>query len=179
MTVVYIGIGSNSGNRSGVCESAIGLLGEAGSVVACSGWYETAPWGDANQESFLNAVVALDTNYEAHALLKFMQDIENRLGRKRSTRRWGPRTIDLDIILFGDSVISTDTLKVPHPLFRERAFVLAPLCEMAPDIIDPVTGKTVRELYETCNDAGDISKLDNLSAESSPIVSQGREVINV
>ena len=108
------------------------MLRGLGELVAVSSLYRTAPWGKTDQPAFVNAVAALDTHFEARALLRALHEIEHRLGREESHERWGPRPIDLDILLFGDQRIDEAGLTVPHLRLRERAFALVPLAEIAP-----------------------------------------------
>ncbi len=146
----YIGLGSNMGDREGYLRDALKLLDDRPgvSVVAVSRFHETEPVGYTEQEKFINGVAKVATTLTAHKLLAVCLGIEAVLGRVR-TITWGPRTIDLDILLYGEEVICTDDLKVPHPLMHEREFVLVPLCEVAPDAYHPVLKKTARELLET------------------------------
>jgi len=143
----YIGLGSNLGDREENLRRAIVHLdGMPGvKVLRVSSFHETEPVGYAEQGKFLNAALMVETSLSAEDLLTACQGIENKLGRVR-TVRWGPRTIDLDILIYDGLVIDTVRLKVPHPLMHEREFVLAPLCEIAPDVMHPVLKKTVREM---------------------------------
>jgi 2-amino-4-hydroxy-6-hydroxymethyldihydropteridine diphosphokinase len=125
----YLGIGSNDGDREANVERALAALVRAGTIGAQSSRYRTAPWGVADQPWFLNAVVALHTELDPHALLAALQEVECTLGRVRA-RKWGPRTIDLDLLLYDDADIDEPSLRVPHPRLRERAFVLVPLAEI-------------------------------------------------
>lgn len=149
MVAVYISLGSNLGDREEfICSSLEALRGVPDSEVKkVSSLYETAPVGRTNQPRFLNAVVKTWTGLEVRGLWEHMQRIERELGRVRG-ERWGPRTIDLDLILYGDRVIVWKDLVVPHPRYRERAFVLVPLLEIEPELVDPVSGRWVREFLE-------------------------------
>ncbi|MBN2583424.1 MAG: 2-amino-4-hydroxy-6-hydroxymethyldihydropteridine diphosphokinase [Planctomycetes bacterium] len=145
---VYVGIGSNLGDRRKTVERAIGLLRQRPDVTVrtVSSLVETAPvGGPPGQGRFLNGALELETDLEPEPLLDVLQEIERQLGRQR-TVRWGPRTIDLDVLLWDDRVIESPRLHVPHARLRERRFVLGPLNEIAPGAIDPVTGLTVGEL---------------------------------
>ncbi len=127
----------------------IGLL--AGKIAASSALYETAAWGNTEQPPFLNQVIALDTTLDARLLLTTILSVEKSLGRIRTTQ-WAPRTIDIDILLYGDEVIHDPELTVPHPALPERRFALTPLTEIAPDLKHPVLQKTISELVADCKD---------------------------
>ena len=149
-TLALIGLGSNLGDRRATLEAAADLLGESPgiSVRAVSSLHETeAIGGPGGQGAFLNAAAALETSLDPASLLRRLQEIEERLGRVRAVR-WGERTLDLDLLLFGDSVIDTPELTVPHLRMAVRRFVLAPLAEIAPDALDPLTRRTVADLLE-------------------------------
>jgi 2-amino-4-hydroxy-6-hydroxymethyldihydropteridine diphosphokinase len=135
VTTAWIGMGSNVGDRLETLTSCLFVLDDTDGITVqdVSGVYETAPWGGREQEPFLNAVVRIDTDLDAHALLAELQATEAAFGRDRSREeRWGPRTLDLDLLLFGDQVIDSPDLQVPHPRITERAFVLVPLLEIMP-----------------------------------------------
>jgi 2-amino-4-hydroxy-6-hydroxymethyldihydropteridine diphosphokinase len=146
-----VALGSNLGDRRRTIERALEevcrLPGTC--VVASSSLHETDPvGGPPDQGAFLNAAAEVETRLSPRELLDGLLAIERTLGRVR-TERNGPRTIDLDLILFGNGVLDEAGLALPHPRFRERSFVLAPLAEVAPDAVDPVTGRTVRQLHKS------------------------------
>ncbi|MCZ7588589.1 MAG: 2-amino-4-hydroxy-6-hydroxymethyldihydropteridine diphosphokinase [Gaiella sp.] len=144
----YVGLGANLGDREATIARAIELLAEADGVevVAVSALRETEPWGPVEQPAYLNGVVAVETALAPRALLGLLLDVERRLGRVRVAReRWGPRTIDLDLLLYGDEVVDEPGLAVPHPRLHERRFALEPLVELAPGAVVPGRG-TVSEL---------------------------------
>lgn len=140
MTRAFIGLGSNQGDSSGQLDRALTALGELprSALIRCSPRYWTSPVGDPDQPDFLNAVAELETALEPLDLLHRMQQIESDLGRQRDPdRRWGPRTIDLDLLLFGHAVIRHADLVVPHPRMACRAFVLKPLADLVPGLEIP------------------------------------------
>ena len=148
MAKVYIGIGSNLGNREENCEKAIGLLLENGiTVTRMSSMVETEPWGVTEQEKFINTAVEGRTDMGPEELLAALKKIEFDMGRLPSAR-WGPRLVDLDILFYDDLVMKTDDLEIPHRDIKERGFVLKPLAEIAPGKVHPVLKKSVRELLE-------------------------------
>ena len=144
---VYLGLGSNQGDRRAYLEAAIARLGELGRVTALSSFYETEPVELTRQEWFLNCALALETELLPRQLLKRILDIEHSLGRKRR-RPKGPRTLDIDILLFGRARVELPGLKIPHPALHQRRFALAPLAEIAPEARHPGLGRSVRELLE-------------------------------
>ena len=147
MATVFIGIGSNLGDRDANVAAAIALLCELPRtrLVKLSSLIETDPVGVTDQGRFLNGAAELDTRLGPGDLLHELQRIEEGLGRER-VERWGPRTIDLDILLWDDKVIDTPGLRVPHLRMAKREFVLAPLAEIAPEAVHPETGRTVAEM---------------------------------
>ncbi len=136
MTKVYLSLGSNIGDRKSYLDRAIKSLNnlEETTVTTVSSFYETPAWGKTDQADFLNCCCELETQLVPQALLSACQKIEKDLNRVRH-EHWGPRTIDIDILLFGDGVINEENLKIPHPYMLERTFVLVPLEEIAPDLI--------------------------------------------
>ena len=137
----YVGIGANLGDPAAQVRGAIAAIGALPrtALVAASGLYRTAPIGYADQPDFVNAVAAVDTSLSAHELMRELQGIERGAGRERSFRN-APRTLDLDLLLYGEAAIDEPALTVPHPRMHERAFVLAPLAEIAPDATIPGRG---------------------------------------
>jgi 2-amino-4-hydroxy-6-hydroxymethyldihydropteridine diphosphokinase len=153
MQTAYIALGSNLPSSAGspheTLDAAILRLGELGQVLARSAYYSTEPVGYADQPPFLNAAVALRTTLDPHTLLDRLLELERSFGRDRSHGiANGPRTLDLDLILYGDVVLSTQNLQLPHPRMAQRAFVLTPLAEIAPGTIHPQLQKTVSQLLQ-------------------------------
>jgi len=142
VTRAYIGLGANMGDPVAQIRNAVDELQSLRGTVlqACSSLYRTRPVGPQDQPDFVNAVACLETDLPAVTLLHRMQEIENRHGRRRHGRRWGPRMLDLDLLLYGRKQIDEDGLAVPHPEMTERGFVLYPLLEIAPDIDIPGKG---------------------------------------
>ncbi len=155
--IAYIGVGSNIGDSKAQCLQAIAALAEAGAVVRASSLYITEPVGYREQGDFINAAAAVETRLPPADLLKVCNAIEDRMGRQR-TIRWGPRTIDLDILLYGDAVVNLPGLVGPHPLLAERRFVLLPLAEIAPGAIHPVLNKSVLQLLQELKDPARVVK---------------------
>jgi len=149
----YIGFGSNLGNRLNNCRNAIGALAALPfcTLLKTSSFYRTSPVGLVEQPAFINGVVLLETAEDAHWLFRQMVEIEKTFGRIR-TLKWGPRSIDLDLLFFDDQIINTPELSVPHPLLHERRFVLEPLNEIAANFRHPCLGKSVADLRHHLND---------------------------
>lgn len=143
--LVYLSLGSNIGARAVNLEVAISRLDELGRVVGVSSFYETEPVEVTAQPMFLNCVVALETELLPPQFMRAVLEVERQMGRRR-TQKKGPRTIDIDILLFGNAVIDTPDLTVPHPAMHQRRFVLEPLVEIAPDVRHPALRKTAKEL---------------------------------
>ncbi len=148
-----VGIGSNMGDREESVSGAIRRLSEqeGSRTVAVSCLYETEPLGRKDQPWFLNCVIQIETSTELKAFFHTLQLTESLFGRQRH-EHWGPRSLDLDLLFFGDMVLSDAELTVPHPGIPQRRFVLEPLCEIAPDLIHPIIGQTTRELLEQLSD---------------------------
>ncbi|RJQ20830.1 MAG: 2-amino-4-hydroxy-6-hydroxymethyldihydropteridine diphosphokinase [Nitrospiraceae bacterium] len=152
MHIAYIGIGSNLGNREENCERAIRLLIENGiTVTKRSSMIETEPWGVKEQPDFINMAVEAETSLGPEALLQELKKIEEEVGRL-PTSHWGPRAIDLDILLYDDIVMKTPELEIPHPGISEREFVLRPLAEIAPDKVHPVLRRSIKSLLKELNE---------------------------
>ncbi|MFH0702565.1 MAG: 2-amino-4-hydroxy-6-hydroxymethyldihydropteridine diphosphokinase [bacterium] len=151
MSIAYICIGSNIGDRVGYVQQAHNLLNDTEGIKIINGssLYETEPYGYKNQEWFVNAVLKIETNLEPLKLLEECQRIERQLGRVRNMElpQWGPRTMDLDILFYDKLIITTNELQIPHPMLDLRAYALVPFLEIAPDLIHPVIGKTISEIH--------------------------------
>ena len=156
-TKVVLGIGGNKGDRANYLAKAREALSKEVSLISSSQVYESEPWGGvATNGNFLNQVLLIQTSMEPFSLLQLTQKIEHALGRTRE-QHWGDRTIDIDILYFGDQVSSDPQLTLPHPYLSERRFVLQPLAEILPLKKHPVYGKTSLELLAACSDLGKVS----------------------
>jgi 2-amino-4-hydroxy-6-hydroxymethyldihydropteridine diphosphokinase len=152
MHKVYILLGSNMGKRKSFLSRARQLIAaQAGVIVTESSIYETAAWGNINQQAFLNQIIIIKSRLGADVLMQTLLNIEKELGRTR-TKKFGPRTIDLDILFFDDLVMKTPLVTIPHPAIQERKFVLIPLAELSPRKIHPVYQQTVTRLLKNCAD---------------------------
>ncbi|MCK4846554.1 MAG: 2-amino-4-hydroxy-6-hydroxymethyldihydropteridine diphosphokinase [Deltaproteobacteria bacterium] len=150
MKRVFIAVGSNIGDGLKNCRQAVDRVRRLTKVSAVSSYYKTKPWGGDSieaQADFINGVIEIETELTAEELLKALKAIEVDMGRVKAAH-WGPRVIDLDIIFYGNEIIDEDDLKVPHPYMHERGFVLVPLMDIAPEMIHPKNGKSVRELLD-------------------------------
>lgn len=159
MQTAYLLIGGNLGNRLKNLKQAIELIEVgAGKIRELSSVYETAAWGKTDQPSFLNQVVVLETNISAPDLMTALLAIEEKMGRKRLDR-YGPRIIDIDILLYGEEIHQSGHLKVPHPELQNRRFALVPLAELAGNLIHPVLHKSISNLLDDCKDELAVKKV--------------------
>ena len=155
---VYLSLGSNLGDRAANLNAAIHRLGKLGEVAAVSSFYETEPIELTTQPWFLNCALQLDTEKMPRQLLSGVLAIEREMGRRREQKK-GPRNIDIDILLFGNSIIEARGLTIPHPAMHQRRFVLEPLAEIAPEARHPVFKRTVRELRDALPAGQEVRKL--------------------
>lgn len=151
--IAYLSLGSNLGDRAANLRKAIARLGQVATVLRVSSFYETEPMELRDQPWFLNCAVEFETDKSARELLGEIQLIEHELGRNRAVHK-GPRTLDIDLLLFGDEVIDSADLVVPHPSMHQRRFVLAPLAELSSELRHPILGSTVDELLAGLGSAG-------------------------
>lgn len=160
-TEAYIALGSNLGDRELNLLRAIAEVGKLpeSRVTALSSFYETSPVGNVNQNVFYNAVLRLSTRLDARSLLTHMLRIEDETFKRVRTIHQGPRRIDLDLLLYGNRTINEEYLVVPHPRLAERRFVLQPLCDIAPDLLHPLIGKTMHELLASLKSDETVVKL--------------------
>ncbi len=155
---VYLGLGSNMGDRQGNLDRALDLLSQRLRMGKISSIYDTEALGDTDQPRFLNLVCQAHTRLEPAELLALVKGLEKKLGRVGKSGT--PRPIDIDILLHGEQVMETPELVIPHPKMTERAFVLVPLAEIAPDLIHPVNGKTMKELSGAIREKQGVLKLE-------------------
>ena len=148
MSVAYIGIGSNLGDRELNCKQAVGLLRQKGITVSKeSSLHETKPWGVTDQPLFLNMAIEIETDLKPFELLRTLKDIEKKMGREE-TFLWGPRIIDLDILLYNGNIVDEKGLRIPHPHMQDREFVLRPLSEIAGYVTHPLLLLSIEELLQ-------------------------------
>ena len=161
MQDVYVLLGSNLGDRLALISRATSMIEiEIGEVVARSALYETASWGNTDQPDFINQALQLRTNLSAQEVLEKSLGIETTLGRQRE-EKWGSRTIDIDLLFYGSSVINESNLVIPHPHLHERAFALIPLSEVAPELIHPIFGQSVSVLCRNLEDRLSVKRINN------------------
>jgi 2-amino-4-hydroxy-6-hydroxymethyldihydropteridine diphosphokinase len=158
--LAHLSLGSNIGSREQHLHDAIARLKTAGHIVSVSSFYETEPVDFTNQAWFLNCIVGLETSQTPNQLMTTLLRIEKEMGRQRNQKK-GPRTIDIDIVLFGDTILDAAELTIPHPAMHQRRFVLEPLAEIAPDVRHPVLKKTARKLLDELPAGQVVRKIKN------------------
>jgi len=151
MTKAYLSAGSNLGDKKANLEYALDSLKQEGTVLQVSSFFETEPVGFLDQPWFLNLAIELETPLQPYGLLRLCQNIETSRGRVRIFPN-APRTLDLDILFYGDVLVDEEDLVIPHPRLQDRKFVLAPLAQIAPDLLHPILNKSIRSLLEICPD---------------------------
>jgi 2-amino-4-hydroxy-6-hydroxymethyldihydropteridine diphosphokinase len=166
MQTVYLGLGSNKGERISYIENAIEEISRLPStnITVISGIYETEPWGNIEQEDYLNAVIGIQTELNAEDLLKELKSIEKFIGRKEN-KKWSEREIDIDLLFYGNEIIDKDHMKVPHRQIENRRFVLVPMNEIAPGFMHPVFKKSISQMLEDTTDKLKVYKYKLSSTE--------------
>lgn len=158
MALVYLGLGSNLGNKKAYVSKAITFIKESCKVLNISSWYSTEPVGYTNQDYFLNAVLKIETNFSPEALLIFLQTIEKKLGKNIFIKD-GPRTIDIDILFYDNFILHKKNLTIPHPKLHARKFVLIPLSEIDPFFVHPIFNKSVKTMLKELQDDKEVRKV--------------------
>jgi 2-amino-4-hydroxy-6-hydroxymethyldihydropteridine diphosphokinase len=154
----YLGIGSNMGNRQAMLNEAIWLTDqELGEVQRFSSMYETSAWGNTEQQAFLNQAIKIRTPFSPQWLMQKILQVEKQMGRKRM-EKWGPRSIDIDILFYDQKIQHSQGLVIPHPQLHLRRFVLVPMVEIAPSLKHPILGKNMRQLLMECPDTGTVRR---------------------
>jgi 2-amino-4-hydroxy-6-hydroxymethyldihydropteridine diphosphokinase len=162
MKKAYLLLGSNMGNRrQNLLDASQHIENYAGKVIKSSSVYETAPWGKADQPTFFNQAILIETHLEPAMLMHELLAIERLLGRKRTdAEKWEPRIIDIDILFYNNDTVQTEQLTIPHPRLHERNFALKPMLELAPEHKHPVTGINIEELAKNCTDTLSVTKIN-------------------
>lgn len=159
MARVYFLLGGNLGDRERILSDAIDMMSKSiGSLVMSSAIYETEPWGFDHELNFLNQVVVLDSDLEGIEILDITQGIEKELGRIRKKNQYSERTIDIDILFYGEEKLVSERLEIPHPRIQERLFALIPMMDVGEELVHPVIGKSIKELLIDCPDKMEVKK---------------------
>ncbi len=168
MQKIYLGLGSNRGDRLAFIESAIDYISriDLTSLLRVSSVYETEPWGIRDQNFFLNCVTEITTGLDAHVLSGKLKDVEKLIGRTNSSK-WHEREIDIDLLFYGDMIVNSNDLRVPHAEVENRKFVLVPLNEIVPELVHPVSGKTIAKLLEVSTDDLEVKLFGRLSLSNN------------
>lgn len=159
MEEAYLLLGSNLGDsRKYISDAIVNITDQIGPSTGLSSVYQTASWGNENQPDFINQVIRVQTNLNPRQLLEKILVIETSLGRERF-EKWGSRTIDIDLLFYGDQIIQSENLIVPHPFLHQRRFTLMPLVELNPNLVHPVLNLSVKQLYDALDDNLSVIKL--------------------
>ena len=160
MNQIFLLLGSNLGDERAVLEQTANIIGfRVGKIFASSSFFETEPWGNTDQPSFVNQVIGVASLLGAKDLLDVCKKIEKEMGRE-TNEKWGPRLIDIDILFFDNDIIESDALSIPHPQLHLRRFTLEPFHEIAPELVHPIFKKTISELLLECTDRSEVHKLN-------------------